>query len=150
MDQQAWIAAGRRLGEMSRVSSWWVGDWLRYGTTKWGEKYTAASKITGYDRHTLENMVYVASRFDISLRRENLSWSHHAVVAALGVQQQTHWLGLAADRRMSVADLRTELRSAQRALKPECREVKPEKVKRGTGIFCPRCGFGITAIDLEE
>ena len=51
---------------MSRVSSWWVGDWLQYGTSKWGEKYSEAARITGYDVKTLRNIVYVAKRFSLS------------------------------------------------------------------------------------
>jgi hypothetical protein len=109
-----WVAAGRRIGAMARASNWWIGDWVRYGNERWGEKYLAASRMTGYDVHTLRNMAYVASRFDLSLRRDNLTWSHHALLAALGAQEQGHWLDKATAEHMSVADLRTELRSSQR------------------------------------
>jgi hypothetical protein len=149
LDRNAWISAGVRLGGLSRSSNWWVGDWLRYGTEKWGEKYVTAAKITGYDPHTLENMVYVASRFDISLRRENLSWSHHFLVAALDREQQDYWLDLAASEGISVSDLRVELRAAQRRL----RSSRPDSGQNvegdglegdgneATATTCPRCGF---------
>jgi hypothetical protein len=144
LDRGAWISAGVRLGGLSRSSNWWVGDWLRYGTEKWGEKYVTAARITGYDPHTLENMVYVASRFDISLRRENLSWSHHFLVAALDREQQDYWLDLAAKESLSVSDLRLELRSAQRrrCSAPVVSGCRGEgESNETTATICPRCGF---------
>lgn len=73
-----------------------------------------ASKITGYDAQTLMNMVYVASRFPISRRRENLSWSHHETLAALEPEEQDHWLDEARKHRWSVSDLRVMLRAARK------------------------------------
>ena len=49
-----WLATGRRLGAIGRCSQWWIGDWVRYGTAKWGEKYTEAAKVTGYDPASLQ------------------------------------------------------------------------------------------------
>jgi hypothetical protein len=144
LDRNAWISAGVRLGGLSRSSNWWVGDWLRYGAEKWGEKYVTAAKITGYDPHTLENMVYVASRFDISLRRENLSWSHHFLVAALDRDEQDSWLDLATNERLSVSDLRVELRAAQRRLRsahPDSDHSEDDDGNEATVTTCPQCGF---------
>jgi hypothetical protein len=142
MDQRTWILAGRRLGRISRVSNWWIGDWLRYGSTRWGQKYVTAAKITGYDPHSLENMVYVASRIESSLRRENLSWSHHALVAPLDQDRQQHWLELASAHRLSVADLRVELRTAQRVARREQERCDGDlkRAPRITFLVCPRCG----------
>jgi hypothetical protein len=143
MDQHAWITIGRRLGAVGRSSNWWIGDWLRYGSTKWGEKYTAAAKITGYDTHTLENMVYVSSRFPFSLRREKLSWSHHFVVAALGLEDQTYWLDLALTQGMSVRDLRLELRSTQRKKDSESADhnILGMNADSEIAVICPQCGY---------
>src|SRR5215213_10871726 len=76
-----WVVQGRKLGVMGRSAAWWIGDWLRYGNLEYGEKYMRAARITGYDVQSLMNMVYVASHFDASRRRETLSWSHHSEVA---------------------------------------------------------------------
>ncbi len=142
LDRSTWILQGRHLGELSRKSNWLVGDWLRFGTAEWGEKYTLAARITGHDPHSLENMVYVASHVDISLRRENLSWSHHFLVAALDPDAQAHWLDIATERRMSVNDLRIELKAAHRSVK-----AVPDTIESSTGegttspVVCPQCGF---------
>lgn len=111
---EEWLRHGSRLGLAGRSAAWWIGDWVRYGTARYGSKYAAASRVTGYDRQTLMNMVYVASRFEISRRRENLSWSHHAELAALDIEEQEHWLDRSIQDRLTVRDLREELASAKR------------------------------------
>lgn len=114
LDAHEWAAAGRRIGAVGRSIQWLLGDWIAYGNQKFGERYARASKITGYDTQTLMNMVYVASHFPISRRRENLSWSHHETLAALGSDEQDHWLDQAATYRWSVADLRMMLRMSRK------------------------------------
>jgi|ERR1019366_686077 hypothetical protein len=139
-----WSAIGRRFGEIGRCSQWWLGDWIHYGNSRFGERYSRAVKLTGYDAQSLMNMVHVASRFGIYRRRENLSWSHHATLAALDIDSQEHWLTRAAAERMSVADLRVELRGRRRAL--EAVEVATSsdsaEVEEGT-LVCPTCGTAV-------
>jgi hypothetical protein len=109
-----WVEAGRRLGATARCSQWWIGDWLHYGAARWGEKYKDAARVTGYDIQTLKNIAYVASRYAPSRRRDHLAWSHHETVAALEPGDQDRWLDLAAAEKLSVADLRLEVRTARR------------------------------------
>jgi len=141
MDHPRWVAVGRRLGGISRSSQWWLGDWLRYGTAKWGEKYVEASRITGYDVRSLANMATLAACFEISRRRDNLSWSHHAVVAALHPAEQDRWLDMAAAERLSVADLRIELRSVERRRVAQERAYAERAAQDVTDFICPRCGY---------
>jgi hypothetical protein len=140
MDHPQWVAVGRRLGAISRSNQWWLGDWLRFGTAKWGEKYVEASKITGYDVRSLANMATLAACFEISRRRDNLSWSHHAVVAALDPDEQDRWLDMAAAERLSVADLRIELRSVERQHGTQGR-VYAQEAEDPSGFICPQCGY---------
>jgi hypothetical protein len=131
---------------MWRGSPWWIGDWLLYGTGRWGEMYVAAAKITGYDAKSLRNMRYVASRFDLSLRRDNLTWSHHALLAAFEPPDQRYWLDRADHDRLSVADLRTELRAERGGHLGGPSERPPFDVStdgrsnRVTVLTCPNCG----------
>lgn len=128
---------------MSRVSNWWVGDWLQYGATRWGEKYSEAARITGYDVKTLRNIAYVAKRFDLSRRRDKLTWSHHAELAQLKPNEQDGWLDRALTDQLSVADLRTELRSTQRASRAAGNDTGDEPALLDTGgpsVTCPHCG----------
>lgn len=145
LDSQEWVLAGRRLGAIGRGSQWWVGDWIRYGTARWGEKYVDAARITNYDVQTLRNLAYVASRFDLSLRRDNLTWSHHALLAALSTEEQQHWLDHASSGKLSVADLRVELRTSRSAAERPAADDLTKCDKPGAGILCPECGYKIDA-----
>lgn len=135
LDLETWARFGARLASQSRAAGWWVGDWIRYGNARFGEKYARAEKLTLYDRQTLMNMAYVAARFEISRRRETLSWSHHAELAALTAEEQEHWLDLAEQERLSVRCLRGELR-----LRKDGGKDVPSTIASKTGITCPQCG----------
>jgi hypothetical protein len=150
-----WTDQGRRLGEIGRSIGWWIGDWLRYGNFRFGERYARAARITGYDPQTLMNMAYVASHVDCSRRRENLSWSHHVEVASLGPAEQDRWLARAENERMSVRCLREELRRERRERlddgpAPASDDAGSEAVSASapqplggrpeTSLTCPRCG----------
>jgi hypothetical protein len=135
LDVRDWVRAGQRLGALTRCSQWWLGDWVRYGTGRWGEKYKEASRITGYDVKTLRNIAYVAGAVDVSRRRDNLTWSHHAEVCALDAVEQDRWLDLALTQRMSVADLRIEVRAAERAGNGSEDRVQAHAKE----VTCPAC-----------
>jgi hypothetical protein len=141
LDHPGWIAQGRRLGSIGRCSQWWVGDWLRYGSTRWGEKYAEAAKITGYDPKSLRNIAYIASRYELSRRRDNLSWSHHAELAMLDPAEQDEWLDRASQDRLSVSDLRMELRSHDRGSKHRTDDNSTGEA--AASVTCPNCGHAI-------
>jgi hypothetical protein len=146
LDLAEWSRAGHQLGVMDRCSPWWIGDWIRYGNAKFGERYSRAAKISGYDIQTLMNRVYVASHFEISRRRENLSWSHHDAVAALPRDQQEYWLEKAITEGLTRADLRTELRTSQRAIDTAAddNDEPGQSVKgQARSMVCPHCGGNI-------
>jgi hypothetical protein len=108
-----WVEQGRCLGAISRGSAWWIGDWIRYGSARYGDEYAAASDVTGYDVQSLMNMAYVASRFEASRRRPGLSFSHHAELAGLAPEDQELWLDRAEAGGLEVRMLRAELRNAR-------------------------------------
>lgn len=142
MSFEQWVLSGRQLGAIGRGVGWWIGDWLRYGNGRYGEKYAQASKITGYDTQTLMNMVYVASNVHPSWRREQLSWSHHAEVAAMSIEEQDRWLELAERSRLSVQDLRQLLRKARQRENRAELAVVPEAPP---AAVCPSCGHAFAA-----
>jgi len=146
LDHSDWLAAGRRLGAIGRCSQWWIGDWVRYGTARWGEKYAEAARVTGYDVASLRNMAWVASRFDSSLRNDKLTWSHHVLLAPLDADAQRQWLGRANEERLSVADLRLELRTLRNG---ESESLEPTGgaagEDRGGAAVCPHCGHSLSS-----
>lgn len=153
IDYRGWAAVGRRLGGIGRCSQWWIGDWVRYGSTRWGERYAVAARITGYDAHSLRNMVWISSRFEPSRRRDNLTWSHHASVATLEPYEQDRWLDRAVAQRLSVSDLRIELRSIREGdTDPEkgADEIGLSKAEKAILITCPQCGLQISTPTNED
>jgi hypothetical protein len=145
-----WVLEGRRIGLIARASPWWIGDWLLYGSAEWGEMYAAAARITGYDRKSLRNMRYVASRLDRSLRRSELTWSHHALLAGLDSMRLRHWLERASRERLSVADLRLELRADRRRALGPTRRSAPLAAPAGRTVTCPNCGDRVRVPDAIE
>jgi hypothetical protein len=137
-----WLATGRRLGAIGRCSQWWIGDWVRYGTSRWGEKYAEAARVTGYDVASLRNMAWVASRFDLSLRNDKLTWSHHVLLAPLEPDAQKEWLRRASDERLSVADLRLELRALRDGDHGSSGNDAAAR-DRGDVSVCPHCGHAL-------
>ena len=149
LEHGEWIAAGRRLGAIGRCSQWWVGDWIRYGTSKWGEKYAEAARVTGYDVASLRNMAWVASQFDLSLRSDKLTWSHHVLLAPLEPDEQRRWLDRASEERLSVADLRIELRywqASDGSAEPAVETAPSESAENGAVTVCPQCGHKLNQV----
>jgi hypothetical protein len=146
MSFSEWLAYGRRLGLMGRSAGWWIGDWLSYGNHAFGERYVRASRITGYDAQTLMNMAYVASRFEVSRRRGELSWSHHAEIAALEPEEQDYWLTRAETDRLSVRCLREGVRRERLRRKRDEETAGRESCGAEEGeqpsadVVCPECG----------
>jgi hypothetical protein len=152
LDLRDWAAQGHRLGVIGRAAGWWVADWLCYGNERFGDRYARAARITGYDVQTLMNMVCVASSIEPSRRRENLSFSHHAEVAALPPDEQDRWLDRAIRDRLSVRCLREEIRRERRSRRglpagPGSRPRAEHAVGAGSDLVCPACGCRMAAGD---
>jgi DNA modification methylase len=101
-----WLACGKFIGNADRSVHFWVGDWLNYGEAKWGEMYEKAIQETGFDYQTLMDDKWVASRVKFSSRKENLSFSHHKIVAPYSVQEQGILLERAETLGLSVKQFR--------------------------------------------
>ena len=117
-----WASLGHVLSTIHGASSWWVGDWIRYGDHEYGEKYTQAVDEAGFEYQSSRDAVYVASSFQLSRRRDNLSFSHHRVVAAFPAKQADQILARAERERWSTRDLRAYLRELRHAARTIDRE----------------------------
>lgn len=100
---------------------WVIADGIRYTERTFGDTYTAAIETTGYEYDTLRNMVWVADNVDLSLRNDNLSFTHHAAVAPLPPDQQVEWLDRAEVQSMSVRDLRSAIAAEKHLTSPVAR-----------------------------
>jgi N6-adenosine-specific RNA methylase IME4 len=101
---------GNALKQMERSVMWWIGDWVNFGERRYGEKYAQALEATPYEYATLRDAAWVAGRIELSRRRDNLSWSHHRVAAALATQEEAdEILARAVAEKLSRNDLRAEV-----------------------------------------
>lgn len=116
MSIDAWLAVGRRLSRIGQASPWCLGDWLLYGLRSYGQRYKAAREATRLDYQTLRNYAWVARRFEPSRRRDNLSFQHHAEVAALPEPGQDLWLQRAERLGWSRNELRRHLTADRRSI----------------------------------
>lgn len=105
-----WVELGERLGRANRLSGWLIGDWLNFGERKYGETYSQGMDATGLSYQALADYAWVAGKFDLSLRKENLSITHHKHVAALPTEEQQEWLDCAVAEEWSAADLRKAIK----------------------------------------
>lgn len=110
---EAWQQAGPKLFRISDSSAWCLGDWLVYGQDKYEDRYQRTLESAGLDYQTLRNYAWVARKFDIARRHENLSFQHHAEVASLPQDEQDEWLDKAESLGWSRNRLRRELRESR-------------------------------------
>ncbi|MGP8298556.1 LmbU family transcriptional regulator [Streptomyces inhibens] len=108
-----WESAGRRISAVANSSAWCLGDWLIYGQSRYTDRYRRAVDAVGLDYQTLRNYAWVARRFEVSRRRDTLSFNHHAEVASLLPHEQDYWLNRAQELGWSRNQLRANVRGAR-------------------------------------
>lgn len=108
---EEWLQIGHALDRMDHALQWWRGDWWAFGGHHYGERVALIPK-TDPRFQTYANAGLVAKAFESSRRRE-LSWAHHAEVAALSEREQDYWLDRAEAERWARNELRREVRRAR-------------------------------------
>ncbi len=115
VDFDTWNELGRWLSAISNASAWCLGDWLVYGQRAFGGRYRTAIAQTGLDYQTLRNYAWVARRFPHARRHRQVSFQHHAEVAALPEPAQELWLRRAEQLSWSRNELRRQVGTARRS-----------------------------------
>jgi hypothetical protein len=110
-----WKRIGEQILLIADSSTWWLGDWLLYGERRFPDRYRRAISKTHLDYGTLRNCAWVARKFEVSRRREKLSFNHHLEVASLPVVEQEFWLNQAEKFGWSKNRLRKERRAGRAA-----------------------------------
>lgn len=137
---EKWQAIGSTLRYLEKSVLFWIGDWINYGEKAYGEKYSQALEVTGYDQGTLQNAAWVCSNVEISRRREDVLFSHHVEVASLSPEKQDEMLDQTSQERLSVRELRKEIqehvkRSKREKLLQNINEKENDRVKVLHGDF---------------
>tara|TARA_R100000808_G_scaffold24861_1_gene58836 strand:- start:3323 stop:3928 length:606 start_codon:yes stop_codon:yes gene_type:complete len=102
---EQWAEDGKRYIRSYADLPWKLGSWLDYGESRFGQDcYGALPDAPHYALESLRNFVWVHQRVPGHVRREELSWSHHRVVAKLDMAEQTMWLNRCVDESWTVRE----------------------------------------------
>lgn len=99
-----WRAIGEQLVRMQDSSQWWTGDWLAYGD-RYRRDYTTAMAQLDRTYSALTQYAYVSSKVEVCTRVQDLSWTHHRLVAPMEPDQQRYWLDEALRHGWTVREL---------------------------------------------
>ena len=111
-DFDHWQEIGEQLKTIEGSVMWWIGDWLNFGESHYGETYSQALEITEYDEGTLRNAKWVADQYEMSLRNDNLTWHIHRI--AIGSEDTQKALEWAENNNATVNELRDYIRDEKR------------------------------------
>jgi hypothetical protein len=117
-----WAAVGRELGKQQTTLRWCIGDWWNYPGHSYGDRteLVEAEDWDGPAYSTCANVGTTAKAFELSRRRESLSFGHHTEVAHLSPRMAGELLDwceqTAGGRPRSIRALREEIK---RRLTPE-------------------------------
>ncbi|MEI7913009.1 MAG: hypothetical protein WCK77_25595 [Verrucomicrobiota bacterium] len=126
---EEWDALGQKLAPIGKSIGFIIGDWINYGENRYGEKYDAALARTGLAYQTLRDFAYVAQKVELSLRNDNLDFTHHRVVAKLkSPDEKKHWLKMAVKHKLGIRRLRKSINYGRLATE---KEVQGDPADRG-------------------
>ena len=89
---EEWEEMGDVLISIQGAIQWWLGDWANLYHDEWGQMYERLATQTGFDTDTIKNYAWVCRKVQKSLRKDNLYFTHHLLVAGLPDEMQ-HLVG---------------------------------------------------------
>lgn len=89
-----------------------IGDYLVGLEREYGITYKDFAEKTGRSIKTLRNYCYVAGNVQMSLRRDNLDYSHYMLVAGMKPKEQKKWLNRASEQGWSKRELEAEIKKS--------------------------------------
>lgn len=99
-----YIEVGQNIASAESATQWWIGDWYNQGH-EYGE-HEEACRLAGISYKTARNLASVCKAFEMSRRRDNVSFGHHEAVKALPEADQDFWLDKCEQGKISRAALR--------------------------------------------
>jgi len=123
------IALGGFLGELKTRGNFYVGDWLIQCEQMYPEEFSQIAEATGLSESTRLRVMAVCLAITEARRRDNLTWSTHALVYKLGAREQNAWLGKASRLNWTYSELKKALtadRQEQAPQLPGTEDVEPD------------------------
>lgn len=124
LTESTWLYVAGVLGKVEQSISWWLGDWYRSYKPAWGKRtrFFENEDWDGPSITTCQNAQAVADAFEIPRRRGNLTWTHHAEVAAMPPDEADSLLDWAEEtipqtgKARSTRELRSEVHRRKNAI----------------------------------
>jgi len=123
-DFETWERAGMAIAGAARASTWFLGDWLNFGSEKFPKNYKAAVEKTGLAYGTLRTIASICQKFPAEKRYQGLTFEHHRLLApisdektreALAQKAATEKLGATAMRELLPDKPKTPAQEAKAA-----------------------------------
>lgn len=110
MTSSEYEALGAFLGKALKDLQFAIGDYLLEGERRFGQEAYQLQESLGISAESKAQYVRVSQAIERPRRRQELSWSHHRAVCALGEESQDEWLERAVENQWSKAELEAHLR----------------------------------------
>lgn len=131
---EQWLEVGQFIRKAKGAVHFWIGDWIRYGEGKWGERYKQAIEETGFDYGTLRNDKWVASQIPAERRKSELSFDHHYAVANLDEEEQTELLDKAAEEKIPTKQFRKVVEQNNNLSRRHDNQQKAESIQQAESV----------------
>jgi len=106
-EDEEWEPAFAEVFELYRNAPWWIGDMLLMAEQHMGDDAMQMIPETASERQT-SILLWMAKTYPRSERREELSWTHHQIVAKLHGKVRSMLLDKAVEERWDTTKLRAE------------------------------------------
>lgn len=152
-DFEDWMEYGKSLKTLEGTARQFaIGDWIVAGFDTYEHgKWEAVQQVWGNDaKETLRKYEWVASSIKSVLRRTDLSFSHHEVIADLAPDKQRQWLEKAAENKWSVSTLRQKIseKNYLHLFKGDMLEVLPKLGEFELVVTDPP--YGVTEYEWDQ
>lgn len=109
-----WVEEGLSLNKDYSDYKWRLGDWASKGDGYGWLKYTISQENwDGPSYSTCRDAAWMHDAFEMSRRRDNLSWGHHREVASLPIEEQDKLLDECEREGHSIMRLRQRVKEVK-------------------------------------
>jgi len=116
---EQWQECGEFIKKSNGAVHYWIGDWLNYGETHYGETYTQAIDATSFDYQTVANDKWVTNKIEFSLRGENLDIGHAKIIASLPREEMVFWATEINKEPITIKDLKERIKTKRKLELPQ-------------------------------
>jgi len=130
---EQWEECGAFIKKAGGSVHAWLGDWLNYGESHYGETYTQALEATDYEEGTLRNDKWIYSKVQLSERSDNLGVQHAQIIAPLPDEERKYWAEEIRKEAIPVRDLK--------------KKIQERKFKQLPSPVVPKDKYNVIVID---